>query len=174
MTEGNRSMTNPFSRATLAVVIGVAGVSLGITVALTLVGDDLAEKRSAGVDGYSVSAIGHKGLVRLLEKLDVPVVVSRSDSGDKAKHGLLIIAEPTVTDDASRDRLTKLVASAPNTLVVLPKWYGSAERGKTWIEDARLDDQVRVSGKNKDDLQAVIKMLREADMKFAMQFTNYR
>jgi len=64
--------------------------------------------------------------------------VSRSDSGDKAKHGLLIIAEPTVTDDASRDRLSELVESAPNTLVVFPKWYGSAERGKTWIEDASL------------------------------------
>ncbi len=138
MTEGNRSMANPFTRTTLTVVISVVAVSLGITVALTLVGDDLGDKRSAGVDGYSVSAIGHKGLVRLLEKLDVPVVVSRSDSGDKAKHGLLIVAEPTVTDDASRERLEKLVASAPNTLVVLPKWYGSAERGKTWIEDARL------------------------------------
>jgi len=138
MTEGQRSMTSPFSRTTLTVVIGVAAVSLGITVALTLVGDDPGENRSAGVDGYSVSAIGHKGLVRLLEKLDVPVVVSRSDSGDKAKHGLLIVAEPTVTDDASRERLTRLVASAPNTLVVLPKWYGAAERGKAWLEDARL------------------------------------
>lgn len=37
-----------------------------------------------------------------------------------------------------------------------------------------MDDQVRVSGKNKDDLQAVIKKLREADLKFAVQFTNYR
>jgi len=138
MTEDQRSTTGPFSRTTLTVVIAVAAVSLGVAVALTLVGDDLGEKRSAGVDGYSVSAIGHKGLARLLEKLDVPVVVSRSDSGDKAKHGLLIIAEPTVTDDASRERLTKLAASAPNTLVVLPKWYGSTERGKTWIEDARL------------------------------------
>ena len=37
-----------------------------------------------------------------------------------------------------------------------------------------MDDQVRVSGKNKDDLQAVMKMLREADLNFAIQFTNYR
>jgi uncharacterized protein DUF4350 len=140
MTEGDRSIAgaNPFSRTTLIVVIAVAAVSLGIAVALTIVGDDLGERRSAGVDGYSVSAIGHMGLVRLLEKLDVPVVVSRSDSGDKAKHGLLIIAEPAVADEASRERLARLVASAPTTLVVLPKWFGSAERGKIWIEDARL------------------------------------
>jgi hypothetical protein len=37
-----------------------------------------------------------------------------------------------------------------------------------------MDDQIRVSGKNKDDLQAIIKMLREADLPFAMQFVNYR
>ena len=131
-------MTSPFSRTTLVVVIAVAVASLGVAVALTIVGDELGAKRSAGADGYSVSAIGHNGLVRLLEELDVPVVVSRSDSGDKARHGLLIIAEPTVTDAASRQRLTELVDSAPNVLVVLPKWYGAALRGKAWIEDARL------------------------------------
>jgi hypothetical protein len=131
-------VTSPFSRTTLVVVIAVAVVSFGVAVALTIVGDELGAKRSAGADGYSVSAIGHNGLVRLLEELDVPVVVSRSDSGDKARHGLLIIAEPTVTDAASRQRLAKLVDSAPNVLVVLPKWYGSVERGKTWISDARL------------------------------------
>jgi uncharacterized protein YajQ (UPF0234 family) len=37
-----------------------------------------------------------------------------------------------------------------------------------------MEDQVRVSGKNKDDLQKVIGMLREAELKFAVQFVNYR
>jgi uncharacterized protein YajQ (UPF0234 family) len=37
-----------------------------------------------------------------------------------------------------------------------------------------MDDQVRVSGKNKDDLQAVMNMLRGRDLPFAMQFVNYR
>ena len=45
---------------------------------------------------------------------------------------------------------------------------------KLKVQAQIMDDQVRVSGKNKDDLQAIIKMLREADLKFAMQFTNYR
>ena len=35
-------------------------------------------------------------------------------------------------------------------------------------------DQVRVTGKNKDDLQAVIKHLREKDFGIDMQFMNYR
>lgn len=49
------------------------------------------------------------------------------------------------------------------------------------IKDAKLkvqaqimEDQIRVSGKNKDDLQAVIAMLRQANLPFAMQFVNYR
>ena len=35
-------------------------------------------------------------------------------------------------------------------------------------------DQVRVTGKNKDDLQKVIQALRSADLPVALQFTNYR
>jgi hypothetical protein len=49
------------------------------------------------------------------------------------------------------------------------------------IKDTKLkvqaqiqEDQVRVFGKNRDDLQAVIKTLREQDLGIEMQFTNYR
>jgi Uncharacterized protein conserved in bacteria len=49
------------------------------------------------------------------------------------------------------------------------------------IKDTKLkvqaqiqEDQVRVFGKNRDDLQAVIKLLREKDLGIEMQFTNYR
>ncbi|MCL6597304.1 YajQ family cyclic di-GMP-binding protein [Alicyclobacillus macrosporangiidus] len=35
-------------------------------------------------------------------------------------------------------------------------------------------DQLRVSGKSRDDLQAVIRTLREADLPVPLQFTNYR
>ncbi|MBI4429765.1 MAG: YajQ family cyclic di-GMP-binding protein [Ignavibacteriales bacterium] len=45
---------------------------------------------------------------------------------------------------------------------------------KMKVQAQIMDDQIRVSGKNKDDLQAVIKMLRETDFPFAMQFVNYR
>ena len=49
------------------------------------------------------------------------------------------------------------------------------------IKDAKLKvqvaiqgEQVRVSGKKKDDLQAAIALLREKDFGIALQFTNYR
>lgn len=45
---------------------------------------------------------------------------------------------------------------------------------KLKVQAQIMEDQVRVTGKNKDDLQTVIKMLRDADLHFAVQFTNYR
>ena len=45
---------------------------------------------------------------------------------------------------------------------------------KIRVQAQIMDDQVRVSGKAKDDLQSVMKMIREAELKFAVQFTNYR
>ncbi|MGH7318491.1 MAG: YajQ family cyclic di-GMP-binding protein [Candidatus Rokuibacteriota bacterium] len=49
------------------------------------------------------------------------------------------------------------------------------------IKDTKLkvqaqiqDDQVRVFGKNKEDLQTIIKVLRERDLGIETQFTNYR
>ncbi|HEY4241907.1 MAG TPA: DUF4350 domain-containing protein [Kofleriaceae bacterium] len=130
--------TGPFSRTALRIVIGVVAISLIAAVVLTFVGSDLDEKESAGVDGYSVSAIGHRGLSRLLQNLDIPVVISRSDSPAKAKNGLLIVAEPTVGSEASAQRLHDLVDAAPVTLVVLPKWYSTTELGQRWIDDANF------------------------------------
>jgi uncharacterized protein YajQ (UPF0234 family) len=45
---------------------------------------------------------------------------------------------------------------------------------KLKVQAAIQGDQVRVSGKNKDDLQSVIRMLKDNDLGIDMQFTNYR
>ena len=45
---------------------------------------------------------------------------------------------------------------------------------KLRVQSQIQEDHVRVFGKNKDDLQAVIKLLRERDLGIEMQFTNYR
>ncbi len=42
------------------------------------------------------------------------------------------------------------------------------------VQAAIQGDQVRVKGKNKDDLQSAIKVLRDSALDFDMQFTNYR
>ncbi|MBI1807217.1 MAG: YajQ family cyclic di-GMP-binding protein [Ignavibacteria bacterium] len=45
---------------------------------------------------------------------------------------------------------------------------------KLRVQAQIMDDQVRVSGKSKDDLQSVIAMLKQADLKFAVQCVNFR
>jgi uncharacterized protein YajQ (UPF0234 family) len=45
---------------------------------------------------------------------------------------------------------------------------------KLKVQAAIQGDQLRVSGKNRDDLQGVIRLLKGADLGIDMQFTNYR
>jgi uncharacterized protein YajQ (UPF0234 family) len=45
---------------------------------------------------------------------------------------------------------------------------------KLKLQVAIQGDQVRVSGKKKDELQAIVKLLRERDLGIAVQFANFR
>jgi hypothetical protein len=130
----------PFSRTALWVIAGLVVASLATVVALTLLAEDnLQAEPSNGADGYSASAIGHRGAIKLLRNLDIPVVVSQSNSAAKAKGGLLVIAEPLVTDETSADRFIAMVHSAERVLVVLPKWWTTPSSShKEWANDVNL------------------------------------
>lgn len=45
---------------------------------------------------------------------------------------------------------------------------------KIKVNASIMDEQVRVQGAKKDDLQEVIKLVREADLDFPVQFKNYK
>jgi uncharacterized protein YajQ (UPF0234 family) len=45
---------------------------------------------------------------------------------------------------------------------------------KVRVQASIQEDQVRVTGKNRDDLQKIIAMLKDKDLGIALQFTNYR
>ena len=45
---------------------------------------------------------------------------------------------------------------------------------KLKVQASIQEKQVRVTGKNRDDLQAVIALLKDKDLGIALQFTNYR
>ncbi len=45
---------------------------------------------------------------------------------------------------------------------------------KVKVQAAIQEDQIRVSGKNRDDLQKIIAMLKDRDLGIALQFANYR
>lgn len=48
------------------------------------------------------------------------------------------------------------------------------DEGPKGVQAQIQGDQLRVTGKKRDDLQAVIALLKEADFGVALQFTNYR
>lgn len=57
----------------------------------------------------------------------------------------------------------------------------NAKKINTAIKDAKLkvksqiqNDQIRVTGKNRDDLQKVIALLKQLELPIELQFTNYR
>ena len=45
---------------------------------------------------------------------------------------------------------------------------------KVKVQASIQEDQVRVSGKNRDDLQKIIALIKEKDLGIAIQFANYR
>ena len=45
---------------------------------------------------------------------------------------------------------------------------------KVRVQASIQEDQVRVSGKNRDDLQKIIALVKDKDLGVALQFTNYR
>lgn len=51
---------------------------------------------------------------------------------------------------------------------------GLIKDSKIKVQAQIMEDQVRVSGKNLDDLQTVIHMLKGKDLDVELQFTNYR
>jgi cyclic-di-GMP-binding protein len=48
------------------------------------------------------------------------------------------------------------------------------DRGPKGVSSQTQGDQVRVSGKKRDDLQAVIALLKQEDLGVPLQFTNFR
>jgi uncharacterized protein YajQ (UPF0234 family) len=48
------------------------------------------------------------------------------------------------------------------------------DEGPKGVQAAIQGDQLRVSGKKKDDLQAVMSLLKSSDLDVPLQFTNYR
>ena len=48
------------------------------------------------------------------------------------------------------------------------------KESKIKVQGSIQDEQVRVTGKNKDDLQSCIRLLRGADVGLDLQFTNFR
>jgi hypothetical protein len=127
------------------VVLAVVGsLSLVTSLLLLVFGPELSSPPSASTNGYSKSAVGHRALVELLRKTDVPVLVSRvRDSQARMRASLVVVAEPDLGGEAGPDRereLDEVLSAGPPVLLVLPKrrpsddslhpgWVNGAEVG---------------------------------------------
>jgi hypothetical protein len=92
---------------------------------------------NTGASTFSRSAIGHAGIFDVLQRLDIPVIKSSSNSLDRlGRDGVLVIAEPNAAlrkDDA----ITQLL-KAERVLFVLPKWIGlPSDRHPGWLRLVR-------------------------------------
>jgi uncharacterized protein YajQ (UPF0234 family) len=78
-------------------------------------------------------------------------------------------------ESASGNRIRQVVALKRGIDGTLAKEISKSIRDDfKKVQSSIQGDAVRVSAKNKDDLQAVITALKQADYPVALQFTNYR
>jgi hypothetical protein len=115
---------SPF-RTGPAILLAVAvGISFLAWVLLAVFRSD-AVRDDRGADGYSRLAIGHVALVRTLKELDIPVLLSRHDSGGRAsEENVLLVIEPALDGDYGprTAAFKEMLRQAKRSLVVLPKW----------------------------------------------------
>ncbi len=120
-----------------------------------------------------------------LEK-DTIVIVTAGDmqlramtdvlKGKLHKRGLdMRILDPQKPEDAAKGNLRQTIKLRKGISDDLGRQLSRQIRDKFPKVQVRIQgDQLRVSSKDKDLLQGVIKLLRDADLEVPLQFTNYR
>jgi hypothetical protein len=125
------------TRATRWLVV-VTLASLAASLWLLVSPGELSPHDSVEADGYSGSALGHRGLLAWLRANGEVVMQSRRQQGP-GKCGLFVLAEPGEMSARDVQRLQPAVERAPSKLFVLPKRRGwrDAER-PDWVERVEL------------------------------------
>ena len=134
-----------FSRKAIGWIVGVGVASFVLALLLTAFGEDLFSKPTPHANSYSRSALGHRGLVELLQSLGTGAV-SRRTPGTAAPGPLrpLIAAEPDpLVLEVAEDRLAEMRREARSRdaalVVVLPKWTGVPHNSNpAWIDRVYL------------------------------------
>lgn len=98
--------------------------------------------------------------VLLTKILKRSVPVKSMVYGKTEQSGKVVKKEIQVQQGISKENCKKVVQFIKKT--------------KLKVQAQIMDEQVRVSGKNKDDLQNVIRQVKAHDFEFDMQFINYR
>jgi len=145
----------PFSPRALRWIVGVSAASFLVAFLWGIFGPELVPESSFRTDTLSPSAIGHAAFVEMLEELDVPVVVSRHNSGAKAgRSSLLMVIEPHVLrDERELHSLRGMIRRARKVLVVLPR------RRAVWEDPERPGWAAEVEELPLDRVQEVLDVL---------------
>jgi cyclic-di-GMP-binding protein len=120
----------------------------------------------SGEQGVEVSANAEE---RALAALDVfkDKLVKRGvslkvlDTGDPRQSGKEVKISASLKEGISQEQAKKV-----SKLI--------RDEGPKGVKVQVQGDELRVSGKKRDDLQAVITLVKEQDLDFAVQFVNYR
>jgi uncharacterized protein YajQ (UPF0234 family) len=122
-----------------------------------------------------------------LDKSDEAITI-RSGSLERAKAALAVLQDKLVKRKVSL-RFTEpgdpeTTSKGGSRIVVKIKEGIEVEKARAIVQIVKeskirvqasiLESQVRVTGKNKDDLQAAIKAVREQDIGIELQFVNFR
>ncbi len=127
-----------------------------------------------------------RGTKTELERTDTGIVI-HSSAEDRARAALDVLEQKLVRRKVSLKHLDKGEPLKNLAGVRIPITIkegierDNAKRVIKIIKDSKLrvqaaiqEDTVRVNGKKRDDLQQVISLLKEADLDFSLQFTNFR
>jgi cyclic-di-GMP-binding protein len=122
---------------------------------ITLTGEEII---LTSADDFKLRAITEVFETRLVKR-NVPVKALTYGEVEKALGGTVrqkVSMQKGIPTDKARE-IVKIIKGS-----------------KIKVQAAIQADQVRITGKNRDDLQAVIQLLKGSDLGIDMQFTNYR
>jgi len=85
--------------------------------------------------------------------------------------GAMQAEEPEVTLNKAQQKIVLRNGIDPDHARKIVK---TIKESKLKVQASIQDEQVRVTGKKRDDLQAVMQLLKKADLGLPLQFTNFR
>lgn len=130
----------------------------GVGASIEFSGDDIVMKASSEDRCRAVLDVFQTKLVKRNVSLKA---LSLSNDGEPRLSGKEYRLEATLQQGLSQDNAKKVAKLI-------------RDEGPKTVKSQIMGDELRVSSKSRDDLQAVQRLVREADLDFAVQFTNYR
>lgn len=127
-------------------------------------GTDASVRRSG--EAIELEASGEERVKAVLDVLQSKLIkrgisLKALDAGEPRLSGKVWKITATMKQGITQDNAKKIAKMV-------------RDEGPKGVKTQIQGDELRVSSKSRDDLQTVQKMIREADLDFAVQFTNYR